>query len=247
MRFTGRRAAALVAGTAAVTALALTGCSAGQVAETALKKPSNSGVNANNSNNSVVVRNLQVLYNGVEGYDASARVPIEVGLFNQTTEPVVVTIGSRPLTGAPANQGVVAAGQIGLLGGGSASATPPSPAMEPSGSRPPATPDTETPENVPSGDPSAPALPPPPPDNGAQLQPARITIEPMGSASFLPGDQQQLVATGIPGRLLPGQSINLVFDFSNGAEPLELQASVGVPQSPAPRGSAAPGENHEGE
>lgn len=251
MRFTGRRAAALVAGTAAVTALALTGCSAGQVAETALKKPSNSGVNANNSNNSVVVRNLQVLYNGVEGYAPDAQVPIEVGLFNQTTEPVVVMVSSRPLTGAPANQGVVAAGQVGLLGGGSAPATPPSPAMEPSGSRPPATPDTETPENVPSGDasapPSTPALPPPAPNTGAQLQPARITIEPMGSASFLPGDQQQLVATGIKGKLLPGQSINLVFEFSNGAEPLELQASIGVPLSPAPRGSAEPGENHEGE
>ena len=80
MRFSGRRATALVAGTAAVAVMALTGCSAGQVAETARKKPSNSGVNANNSDNSVVVRNLQVLYKGPEGYAANGDAPLEVGL-----------------------------------------------------------------------------------------------------------------------------------------------------------------------
>lgn len=236
MRLSGRRAAALVAGTAAVTAIALTGCSAGQVAETALKKPSNSGVNANNSNNSVVVRNLQVAYNGVEGYAANSDAPLEVGLYNQTTEPVVVTITSRPLAGATEGQGVVAAGQVGLTGG--AAGAPPSSAPEPSGSRPPATPDTETPENVPSGDASsAPALPPPAPV-AAPLQPARITLEPMGSASFLPGDTQRLVASRLTDAVIAGQSVNLVFEFSNGAQPLELQAPVGVPLSPAPRGSA---------
>lgn len=236
MRFSGRRATALVAGSAAVAALALTGCSAGQVAETALKKPSTSGVNANNSNNSVVVRNLLVVYKDVKGYAANSDAQLEVGLFNQTTEPIVVTITSRPLSGATEGQGVVAAGRVGLTGG--TPSTPPSAAAEPSGSRPPATPDTETPDNVPSGDASsAPALPPPPPAQ-TQLDPARITLEPMGSASFLPGDKQQLIASGLTGPVIAGQSVNLIFEFSNGAQPLELQAPVGVPLSPAPRGSA---------
>jgi hypothetical protein len=187
MRFTGRRTTALVAGGATVAALALTGCSAGQVAETAMKKPSNSGVNASNSNNSVVVRNLQAGYNGVEGWAPGTPVPLEVALFNQTTDQVVVTITSRPLSGAAPAQGVVAAGQIGLTGGpGAASA---SAAPEPAGSRPPATPDTDTPDNVPSGDtPSGSATGAPAVPASPQLQPARITLGAMGSASFLPGD-----------------------------------------------------------
>ncbi|MFG1605789.1 hypothetical protein [Actinoplanes sp. NPDC049265] len=246
MRFTGRRVTALVAGSATVAALALTGCSAGQVAETAMKKPSNSGVNASNSNNSVVVRNLQAVYNGVEGYAPGTPVPLEVALFNQTTEQVVVTISSRPLSGAAPSQGAVAAGQIGITGGpGAASA---SAAAEPSGSRPPASPDTETPDNVPSGSASGgPAVPPPAPGNTPQLQPARITIGAMGSASFMPGDSSQLLATGITSKVTNGQAINLVFEFSNGAQPLELQAPVGVPMSAAPRGSADPAENEEPE
>ena len=49
MRSLGTRRAVLVAGAAALAAVALAGCSAGQVAETALKRPSNQGLNADNS------------------------------------------------------------------------------------------------------------------------------------------------------------------------------------------------------
>jgi hypothetical protein len=40
-------------------------------------------------------------------------------------------------------------------------------------------------------------------------------------------------------------SVNLVFEFSNGAAPLTLQAPVATPLSPAPRGSGNPAENRE--
>ena len=48
MRSLGTRRVALFAGAVTVAAVALTGCSAGQVAETSLKRPSNQGVNTAN-------------------------------------------------------------------------------------------------------------------------------------------------------------------------------------------------------
>ena len=56
----------------------------------------------------------------------------------------------------------------------------------------------------------------------------------MSSQIYLVGDKEQLVVAGLSARLLPAQSVNLVFEFSNGAAPLELQAPVTVPLSPAP-------------
>src|SRR5215207_3862491 len=96
MRSLGTRRAVLVAGVAAAAAVALTGCSAGQVAETAIKRPSNQGVNENNSNNTVGVRDLEVSYNGVQGYAAGANAPLEVGLYNLTTQEITVLISSQP-------------------------------------------------------------------------------------------------------------------------------------------------------
>ena len=251
MRLLGTRRATLIAGVATVAAVALSGCSAGQVAETALKKPSNMGVNANNSNSSVVIRNLAVVYNGTEGYKSGGTAPLELGLYNQSTEAVTVLVSSQPLEGAAEGQGVVSARAVNLVGGEPGPAVG-SAAPEPAGSRPPATPDTETPDNIP--DPSASNVAPssqpsaaPSASAAAAGRPARIELEPMGSASFLPGDAQQMQVTGLTGNLVPGTSVNLIFEFSNGAEPLILQAPVGVPLSPAPRESGDIAEGHEPE
>jgi hypothetical protein len=247
MRLSGVRRVALAAGLATAAAVALTGCSAGQVAETALKKPSNSGVNADTADSTVAIRNLQVVYNGPAGYRSGENAPVEVAIYNRTKQQIVVTISSTP----PAVQGgqVISARQVGLTGGAAAATPSVSVAPEPSGSRPPATPDTETPDNIPSPDASeSAAVPPPAPSVApAPLQPARLTIEAMGSASFLPGDQEMLTLVGLSDRLVPGMSVNLVFEFSTNAAPLTLQAPVGVPLSPAPRGSAVEGEDHEPE
>lgn len=248
MRLLGTRRATLIAGVATVAAVALSGCSAGQVAETALKKPSNMGVNANNSNSSVVIRNLAVVYNNPEGYASGSNAPLELGIYNQSTEAVTVLVSSQPLEGAAEGRGVVSARAVNLVGGEPGPATG-SAAPEPSGSRPPATPDTETPDNIPDPSSSA-ALPSTQPSTlptSAPGRPARIVLEPMGSASFLPGDTEQLQVTGLSDALVPGTSVNLVFEFSNGAEPLVLQAPVGVPLSPAPRESGDVAEIHEPE
>jgi hypothetical protein len=248
MRLSGVRRAALAAGLATAAALTLSACSAGQVAETALKKPSNGGVNASTADGSVVIRNLQVVYNGTEGYAAGANAPIQMAIYNQTRQQIVVTVTSTPP--ATPNEQIVSARQVGLIGvGGAAAATPSeSAAPEPSGSRPPATPDTDTPENIPTPDASDSAAPPPSASPaGGQVQPARITIEPMGYVSFLPGEEPMLTLVGLSGRLVTGVSANLVFGFSHGALPLTLPAPMAVPLSPAPRGSAVPGENQEPE
>ncbi|MFI7542965.1 hypothetical protein [Actinoplanes sp. NPDC049599] len=219
MRSLGTRRAALGLGAAALATVALAGCSAGQVAETALKNPSVYGVNSDSSDSSVFIRNLAVAYPGTAGYPAGADAPLQVGLYNQTRQAITVLVSSRPATDVA---GVVSAQAVGLSGGAAASSAP-SATPEPSGS------------STPSAEPSAP---------GAATRPARIEIAPLGSVTFLPEDAEKLVATGLSGKLVPGQSLNLVFEFSNGAEPLVLRAPMAVPLSPASR---APGIEPEGE
>ena len=65
MRSLGTRRAALAAGVAALAAVALAGCSAGQVAETALKKPSVHGRERRELRRQrSSIRNLMVAYAG---------------------------------------------------------------------------------------------------------------------------------------------------------------------------------------
>jgi hypothetical protein len=248
MRSLGTRRAALLAGVATVAAVALAGCSAGQVAETALKRPSNQGVNADNSNMSVAIRNLAVAYNGTTGYAEGGSAPLEVGLYNQTTQPVTVLISSRPPTSSTENEGVVSAESIGLSGGAQATGAPSTTLPNPSGSRDSAVPQNsngpegsvEQPSANPSAAPSASGV-----DSASATEPARITIAPQGSATFRPGDKESLLATGLTGKLAPGGSLNLVFEFSNGATPLILSAPVAIPLSPASRAPGNPDENTE--
>ena len=109
MRSLGTRRVALLAGAATVAAVALAGCSAGQVAETSLKRPSNQGVNTQNTTGSVLIRNLAVSYNGPAGYQPGANAPIEVNLY-QTANAITVVVASAPAaSGAPAT-GVVSQG-----------------------------------------------------------------------------------------------------------------------------------------
>ena len=117
MRTLGTRRAVLVAGVATVAAAALVGCSAGQVAETALKNPSVYGVNAQNANGSVLIRGLAVAYNGTEGYPAGGSAPLELNLYNETKETITVLVSSQPADEATADAGIVSARSVTLTGG----------------------------------------------------------------------------------------------------------------------------------
>ena len=239
MRSLGTRRAALATGVATLAAIALAGCSAGQVAETALKNPSVYGVNSASSDRSVFIRNLAVAYPGTAGYPAGADAPLNVVLSNQTKQAITVLVSSRPAADA------VSAKSVGLTGRSAASSAPSTAIPEPSGSRPSDTQDDQNTDQIPdpSGNPSHGQTPSAQPSaTGAATRPARIEIGPLGFVAFLPRDAVKLVAVGLSGKLLPGQTLNLVFEFSNGADPLVLQAPMAVPLSPASR---APGNEAE--
>jgi hypothetical protein len=246
MRTLGTRRAVLVAGVATITAAALTACGAGQIAETSVKNPSVYGVNTQNSDRSVLIRGLAVVYRNTEGYPAGSSAPLELNLYNQTRQAITVLVSSQP--SAQADEGIVSARQVTLVG------EAPSPAgsaiPEPSGSRPAATPDPDVPDTA--SQPSSSAVQPgasagPSAQSSASAQPtgagrpARIEIGPLNNVIFRPGDATVMQATGLTDALMPGMALNLVFEFSNGAEPLVVPAPMAIPLSPASR---APGEPH---
>lgn len=253
-----RRAARL--GVAAVVgAVALSGCGTGQLAETVNKEPSVYGVNTQSPDGSVLIRGLAVTYRDPEGYPAGASAPLELALYNETASPVTVRIASAPAAGAGAT--VVSGRNVTLSGapdpGASATGIPAE--AEPSGSPEPASPATPgaageptpgaeggpTPQATAAGsgvDPSTEPTggadtgrPPPAPAPGRL---AEITIPPLSSAIFLPGGTQTLRVNGLSGPLRSGMSVNLLFQFNPGTEPVAVAVPVGVPLSPAPRGSA---------
>jgi len=249
MRSLGTRRAALGAGAATVAVIALGGCSAGQVAETANLEPPVAGLNTASPDGGLLIRNLQVVYNNTEGYPADGTAPIEVSLFNQTARPITVTISSKPL--ADETPGLVSAQQIGLVG--DPSITSPSVLPEPSGSRQAPTPISTASDTVeaPSSDPSSAAGASAAPAGGA-AQPAKITIPALGNARFLPsgqdsppGGQGSLQAIGLSDDLRPGNSLSLVFQVDTSAQPMTLIAPVGVPLSPVSRAPGIEGENAE--
>ena len=231
------------AGTAIVAVVALAGCSAGQVAETAQINPAISGLDTQTPDGSLLIRNLQVLYTGTAGYPAGSTAPLQVSLFNETGQAMTVQISSAPAPGS------VSARQIGLTGG--AAAASPSANPEPSGSRPASDPNPQATEVIdPSGEPTTPPAP------GASVvpdpslepaQPARITIPARSSATFQPDTDQKLLAIGLSEQLRPGMSLSLVVETGTTAPPLTVLAPMEIPLSPASRGTGIPPEKNLGE
>ncbi len=253
------RRAALLAGTATVAALSLSGCGAGQDATTSNKEPSIYGVNTASPDNSVLIRGLAILYTSEQGYPAGGSAPVEVALFNDTPQPVTVRITSAPAAGAAAGPSVVSAQRVTISGAPSADASatgvprdaepsgspeaapPANPSEEPGGANSPepdspaspsaragATPGAGAPGASPTAQPDVSAAPGP-------SRPAEVTIPALSSVIFLPGGDQTMQVNGLSGALRAGMAVNLVFQFSNGSQPLVVQAPVGVPATPLPR------------
>lgn len=245
-----RRAVRLAAGAAAI-ALALTGCSAGQIAETALKQASVSGVTANSADQKLAVRGLAVAYEGVEGYPAGASAPVEVALVNQTGNPITVVIGvAAPEASDPT---VTSARQVLLTGGAAAT---PTASPSPSGSASPQTsgeaepgtsgspsPNASSPAPA-SASPTAPASPAAPTG-----QPARITIPASGIVTFTPESAQKLSLIGLAAALRSGMAVTLTFQVTQDGEQdsplLTVKTPVAIPLTPAPRETGEAEEHHE--
>lgn len=236
MRSLGTRRVALAAGVATVAVIALAGCSAGQVAETAMLDAPVSGVNTQSPDGGLLIRNLQVAYSTPTGYPAGGNAPVEVALYNETQQPITVLISSRPAE--TPTEGIVSARQVGLTGGTAAAS--PSADPEPSGNRPSAPADvpsdqplpTEQPSDAPSG-PAASSAP-----AGTALQPARITIPGLSNVVYRPGDSESVQLVGLSDELRPGNSVSMVFEVSTSNQPLTVLAPVAIPLTPASR---APG------
>ena len=237
MRSLGTRRVALAAGVATVAVIALAGCSAGQVAETALLKSPIAGLNTQSPDGRLEIRNLQVVYDDPEGFPANGNAQLELALFNQTTAPISVLISSKPQQTETA--GIVSARQIGLTGSAAAASGVPSstPSAPASGAPASGAPASSAPASSAPSTPAEPAAP--------AVQPARITIPALGSATFLPKDRQKVLAVGLSDRLAPGNSLSLVFEVSGDTQPLELVAPFGIPLSPASRGPVESAEDHE--
>jgi hypothetical protein len=243
MRSLGTRRVAMAAGVATVAVIGLAGCSAGQVAETAVLQPATSGLNTTSPDGSLLVRNLQVVYNNPTGYGVGGTAPLEVSLFNQTQTPMTVLISSTPQPGSA--ETVVTAQQIGVSGGAaaSASAAPSAAASEPSPSA-----SASAAPSAAASEPSPSASEPSPSESAAApaLQPARFTIAPHSVQSFMPGDPQQLQAVGLSGQLTNGTALAVTIESSATSQPLQLLAPVAIPLSPAPRAPGATDESEEG-
>ncbi|BBH65084.1 hypothetical protein ACTI_17690 [Actinoplanes sp. OR16] len=217
MRPLGTRRAVRAAGAATVAVLALAGCSAGQVAETAMLDTPIGGVDTQTVSGSVYIRNLQVEYPGVEGYAAGSNAPLELSLYNQTDNEITVSISTKPTEQAE----VVSASQVGVV-----SAASPSPVASSSAAAPSSEASAEVEPSAPVAEPSGPAV---------DVAPAQFKIGAQGSALFRPTDAAQLQVIGLSEKLPPGTSVNLVFEFSDGSPTMEVQAPVATPLSPGPR------------
>jgi hypothetical protein len=213
-----RRAAALLAGAAAATLL-VSGCGAGQIAETAAKASSVPGVNIDSQDGSVAIRNLQVPYPGTKGYPAGGEAPLTMAIYNQTNNPVEVRVTSKPVKDPEAQ---VVWGRTVVLTRGGTSAT---------GA---ATTASGTPTAA-GATPTASAAAP----SGVAGQQAVIEIPALASVTVTTASTELLKVVGLNDALTPGKSVNLTFEFSNGAPALTVAAPTGVPLSPAPRGTPA--------
>ncbi|SCF35249.1 hypothetical protein [Micromonospora mirobrigensis] len=240
------RAALLLAGTAAAASLLLSGCGAGQVAETSNKIPSVQGINVQTSDNLYKVRGLYIQYPGVEGYQAGANAPLNVVLYNDSREPVTVTVttdGARQvaLTGS-APSGAQASPSESPTEPMSGSPSPSDPSASPSQSVGPvesasASPSASASASASASSSASASASPSASANAPAGEPARIEIPALGYAQFIPASGgRQLELVGLNEALLSGQEINLTFDFGNGRT-VSTGAPVGVPLTPGPKAS----------
>lgn len=233
-----RGAALLLAGTAAAASLLLSGCGAGQVAETANKIPSVQGVNVQTPDNLYKVRGLYVQFPGTKGYEAGANAPLNVVIYNDSPSPVTVTVstdGARDvqLTGA-APGGGEATPTGSPTEQGSASPTATDPNASPSQSLG----TSESPSASPSASPS---------ETAPAGRPARIEIPALSYAQLNSDSPQFLQLVGLNEKLLTGQQVGLTFDFGNG-KVIKTGAPVGIPLTPnAPASAVVNPREHAGE
>ena len=245
------RLGAVAAGVAAIVASgALAGCSAGQVSETATIVSAVPGGSASiavptqqNPNGALLIKNVTVDYNGVNGYAAGDTATLSVWMVNQSTVPVTVTAGDSQLVDPSKER------QLSSLGAVTLSSGKPDVVIAQSVPSAPATAATTAPAapSTPTTEPSAPgSAAPSESDTGSPTAPpaapTSITIRPgtmqILSTSAGPGTQYLMIAD-LKQAVVPGNTVQLTFNVTSpNGDPLgstQIIAPVAPPASPAPR------------
>ncbi|MFG1774964.1 hypothetical protein ACGFIR_16690 [Micromonospora sp. NPDC049051] len=221
-----RRAALLLTGMAAATGLLLSGCGAGQVSETANKEPSVQGVNLSAGNGEYAVRGLLVAFPGTEGYRAGADAVLSAVLYNDSPNPVTVTV----TTDSAREVVITGAGATASPSASPSESASESPSPEPSGSESPSPGASESPsESVSPGAPESPAPASPAAPAG---EPARIEIPAQSYVRLNTEGGRVLRLIGLNESLRSGQNVVVTFDFGNG-QTVTGPAPVAVPLTPA--------------
>ncbi|GAB3951410.1 hypothetical protein [Micromonospora vulcania] len=243
-----RRAALLLSGMAAATSLLVSGCGAGQIAETAAKSPSTQGVDLSAGDGVFGVRGLLVNYPGTEGYKAGQDALLNAVLFNDSKDTVTVTVTTQS-----AREVVISGGSASPSPSASESASA-SPSTSESGSPSPSTSESGSPSPSASGSSSRSASPsatpsetgsssatPSAPESARASgsaspstpgQPARITLAPLSYLQLNEEATQQLRLIGLTEALRSGQNVLVTFDFGNG-NTVTGPAPIAVPLTPA--------------
>ena len=224
-----RRAATLVTlGLAG--AIALGGCSDGQIAETAVKVPSIPGVDGNVGD--IAVRNAVVSFPST-GYNwpAGSDVPLQLRIVNNGVKSDELVSASSDVSSSVTLQIVPE--------GGLASSTPEAMASVPTGTPTPTTSGLPSPPS--SGSPSTSASPSGQPSPSGQASPSGPTFPlslPPQQLTSLSTDGTQLVLTGIAKEIDPSQVVSVTLRFAQ-AGTITLKLPFAPPSSPLPRESAS--------
>jgi copper(I)-binding protein len=201
----------LVAGSALVGALlALSACSAGQLAQTAQQQSAIAGVNGQTADGRVALRNALIPFNGPQGYQQGGNAPMAVSIFNNGPNAVkLVDVSAQDASD------VVLVGGAGTNVVPSPSAPPPSPTATAS---PSAAPSPTT--TAPSGQTSF-----------------SITIASGGYAVLTQQDGTYLQLVGLHRSLASGDTVPVVFSFDDGSSATMTlpvgPATAVVPRNPA--------------
>ncbi|GIJ30553.1 hypothetical protein Vqi01_57150 [Micromonospora qiuiae] len=197
----------LLSGIATAGLLLLSGCGSGQVSETANKVPSIQGIDLQAAAGKYGVRGVLVAYPGVEGYRAGDNAVLNALFYNDSYEPVTVTV-----TSPDAREVVITT---------ASAATSPSPTASP----------------TPTASPSSEESPTPGPTESPATEPARIEIPPLGYVQLNTEGERVFQLIGLNSARLAGETVTLSFDFGNGdtvtsPAPVAVPLSPAPPPSP---------------
>jgi hypothetical protein len=232
-----QRHARLVAASAGIIALiaagALAGCGAGQIAETSKIVSAVPGGSASvlvptedNPNGALLIKNVTVDYNDVNGYAAGATAPLSMWIINQSTDPVTVTAGDAQLVDPTKASTLTPLGSMSLSGG-----TPVVQAVQGVAGNP------STPPSSPAN-----AAPSSPSESGAPAAAASVTIQPgtmMVLSTSAGSDVQHLQVADLKGAVVPGNTVRLTFNVTmpdgTPLQSTQIVAPVSPPTAAAPR------------